>query len=99
MMRTTLEPKKGLAGMAGFATVRSDQVISLLGTGMTWFAIIVWARGLTAQAAALALVAFFSSGPLVLLTPVTGALVGRRDHRLVARAPATAVAAGQERGS
>jgi MFS family permease len=69
--------------MSGFTIVWIGQVVSLLGSGMTWFALTVWAWELTGQATALALVAFFSFGPTVLLSPVAGALVDRWDRKLV----------------
>jgi len=71
------------AGMRGFTLVWSGQVVSLLGSGMTWFALTIWAWELTGQATALALVAFFHFGPTVLLSPIAGALVDRWDRKLV----------------
>ena len=53
-------------GMFGFTIVWIGQVVSLLGSGMTWFALTIWAWEITGQATALALVAFFSFGPTVL---------------------------------
>ena len=70
-------------GMRGFTVVWSGQVVSLLGSGMTWFALTIWAWELTGQATALALVAFFHFGPTVLLSPIAGALVDRWDRKLV----------------
>jgi len=69
--------------MLGFTIVWIGQVISLLGTGMTWFAFTIWAWQSTGQATALALVAFFRFGPTILLSPVAGALVDRWDRKLV----------------
>jgi MFS family permease len=69
--------------MFGFTIVWIGQVISLLGSGMTWFALTIWAWQLTGQATALALVAFFSVGPTVLLSPIAGALVDRWNRKLV----------------
>lgn len=70
-------------GMLGFTVVWAGQVVSLLGSRMTWFALTVWAWELTGQATALALVGFFSFGPTVLLSPVAGALVDRWDRKRV----------------
>jgi MFS family permease len=69
--------------MRGFTVVWGGQVVSLLGSGMTWFALTIWAWELTGQATALALVAFFHFGPTVLLSPIAGALVDRWDRKLV----------------
>ncbi len=70
-------------GMLGFSIVWFGQVISLLGSGMTAFALTIWAWEITGQATALALVGFFSFGPTVLLSPVAGALVDRWNRKLV----------------
>ena len=70
-------------GMLGFTIVWLGQVVSLLGSGMTWFVLTIWAWEITGQATALALVAFFSFGPSVLLSPVAGALVDRWNRKLV----------------
>jgi DHA3 family macrolide efflux protein-like MFS transporter len=72
-----------LSGMPGFTIVWVGQVISFLGSGMTWFALTIWAWEITGQATALALVGFFSFGPTVLLSPVAGALVDRWNRKLV----------------
>ena len=72
-----------LTGMTGFSAIWFGQLISLLGTSMTSFALTIWAWQETGQATALALVGFFSFGPAVLLSPVAGALVDRWNRKLV----------------
>ncbi|MGD8791045.1 MAG: MFS transporter [Anaerolineae bacterium] len=69
--------------MFAFTIVWIGQVVSLLGSGMTMFALTIWAWEITGQATALALVAFFSFGPSVVLSPLAGALVDRWDRKLV----------------
>lgn len=69
--------------MSGFTIVWVGQMISFLGSGMTWFALTIWAWEITGQATALALVAFFAFGPTVLLSPIAGALVDRWNRKLV----------------
>ena len=69
--------------MTGFTIVWLGQVVSLLGTAMTGFALTIWAWQVTEQATALALVGFFTFGPTVLLSPVAGALVDRWNRKLV----------------
>jgi MFS transporter, DHA3 family, macrolide efflux protein len=69
--------------MRAFMLVWFGQVVSLLGTGMTRFALTLWAWDLTGQATALALVAFFSFTPTVIFSPFAGALVDRWDRKLV----------------
>jgi len=72
-----------LSGMRGFSLIWFGQLVSLLGTGMTRFALTIWAYQETGSATALALVAFFSFGPVVLLSPIAGALVDRWNRKLV----------------
>lgn len=71
------------AGMRAFVVIWIGQVISLLGSAMTGFALTIWAYQVTGQATALALMVFFSFTPGVVLSPVAGALVDRWNRRLV----------------
>lgn len=77
-------------GMRAFTVVWLGQVISLLGTSMTQFAITIWAWEFVTQiqpvpdpATAMALVGFFNFAPLVLFSPIAGALVDRWNRKLV----------------
>src|SRR3990172_8175444 len=70
-------------GMTAFTIVWFGQVISLLGSAMTQFALTIWAWQITGSATALALVGFFNFGPTVLLSPIAGALVDRWNRKLV----------------
>ncbi len=70
-------------GMKAFLVIAVGQAISLLGSGMTSFAIVYWAWTVSGQATVLALAGFFSFGPTILLSPVAGALVDRWDRKLV----------------
>jgi len=69
--------------MKAFLVIAVGQAISLLGSGMTSFAIVYWAWTVSGQATVLALAGFFSFGPTILLSPVAGALVDRWDRKLV----------------
>jgi MFS transporter, DHA3 family, macrolide efflux protein len=71
------------AGMRAFIVVWLGQLGSLMGTGMTQFAITLWAWEQTGQATALTLVAFFTYAPTVLMSPIAGALVDRWNRKLV----------------
>ena len=73
------ENKKG--GMATFTAVWVGQLVSMLGSAMTQFGLIIWAWEMTGQATALALVAFFNFVPLMIMLPVAGALVDRWDRK------------------
>ena len=69
--------------MTAFGIVWFGQLISLVGTGMTRFALTIWAYETTGSATALALVAFFSFAPALLTAPLAGALVDRWNRKLV----------------
>ncbi len=69
--------------MIGFSTVWFGQFVSLIGSGMSQFALTIWAWQITGRATALALVGFFSFAPTVLLSPIAGALVDRWNRKLV----------------
>jgi len=71
------------SGMTRFTVIWLGQVVSMLGTGMTGFALTIWAWQITGQATALALVGFFRFFPLVIMTPLAGALVDRWNRKTV----------------
>lgn len=71
------------AGMRAVVVIQLGQFLSLVGTGMTRFALTLYAWQMTGEATALALVAFFSFLPVVLFSPVAGALVDRWNRKLV----------------
>ena len=75
--------KTSLTGMRGFVIFWLGQVISLVGTQMSGFGLTIWAYQLTGSATALALVGFFFITPLLLLSPVAGALVDRSNRKLM----------------
>jgi DHA3 family macrolide efflux protein-like MFS transporter len=80
-----MQPFAGNArsGSIAFLVFWCGQVVSLLGSAMTWFALTIWAYELTGQATALALISFFSFAPTLLLSPMAGALVDRWNRKLV----------------
>lgn len=71
------------SGLFAFSIVAFGQAISLVGTGMTGFATVIWAWQETGQATVLALTGFFAFGPVVLVSPFAGALVDRWNRKLV----------------
>jgi MFS family permease len=71
------------SGMRAFSIIWVGQFLSLLGTGMSRFAITLWAWELTGQATALALVGFFSFAPVIIMSPLAGALVDRWKRRRI----------------
>lgn len=70
-------------GMKGFTIIWFGQLVSLLGTGMTQFALTIWAWQATGEATALALVALFATVPQILTSPLAGAIVDRWDRKHV----------------
>lgn len=80
---TTGESNKRPSGMIGFSIIWVGQLISLLGTGMTQFALTIWAWQLTGEATSLALIAFFTAVPQILTSPLAGAIVDRWDRKIV----------------
>lgn len=66
-----------------FLIIWIGQLVSLLGTGMTRFALILWAWQQTGEATTLALLGFFAYIPYVLISPFAGIVVDRHDRRLV----------------
>ena len=70
-------------GMRDFTIVWVGQILSLIGSAMTWFAFTIWAWDVTGKASALATISFFAFLPTVLFSPVAGALVDRWNRKLV----------------
>jgi MFS family permease len=79
-MNTT---QKRPTGMFGFTVVWVGQIVSLLGTSMTTFALTIWAYEVTGTATALALVGFFYITPMLVFSPIAGAIVDRQDRKLM----------------
>ena len=76
-------PQKRPTGMVAFTTVWIGQVVSLLGTAMSNFALTLWAYEVTGKATPLALVGFFFVTPMVVLGPFVGVLVDRGNRKLL----------------
>jgi MFS transporter, DHA3 family, macrolide efflux protein len=74
---------KGPTGFRGFTVIWIGQIVSQLGSAMTWFAFSIWAWKTTGEATTLALVLFFSYIPTLFFGPVAGALVDRWNKKLV----------------
>jgi DHA3 family macrolide efflux protein-like MFS transporter len=70
-------------GMRAFLLVWFGQVVSNLGSGMSGFAMGVWAYRLTGSATALSLITLFATLPNTLLSPLAGALIDRWGRRSV----------------
>lgn len=66
-----------------FGILLAGESISLLGTSMTSFAVMIWAYEKTGAATALALLGFFVCLTYILASPFAGVLVDRWDRRRV----------------
>jgi MFS family permease len=82
-MTTTPTTPKRPAGMFGFTIVWIGQIISLLGTSMTGFAMTIWAYEKTNAATALAMVGFFFVAPMLIASPFAGAIVDRSNRKMM----------------
>src|SRR4030042_6499575 len=82
-MTITHPSQKRPSGMFGFTIVWIGQIISLLGTSMTGFAMTIWAYQKTNSATALALVGFFFVAPMLIVSPFAGALVDRSNRKMM----------------
>lgn len=76
-------PQKRPAGMTAFTIVWIGQIVSLLGTAMSQFALTLWAYEVTGKATPLAMVGFFFVTPMVVLGPFVGVLVDRGNRKLM----------------
>jgi len=72
-----------VTGMRRFTVVWVGQVVSLLGTAISNFALTLWAYEVTGKATPLALVGFFFTTPMVVLGPLVGVLVDRGNRKLM----------------
>ncbi len=70
-------------GMLAFTIVWIGQIVSLLGTAMSNFALTLWAYEVTGKATPLAMIGFFFVTPIVFLGPFVGVLVDRGNRRLM----------------
>jgi len=70
-------------GFTTFTVIWSGQLVSLLGTGLTRFALLLWLYEQTGEATSIALLGFFSFGASVMISPLAGVVVDRLDRRWV----------------
>jgi len=69
--------------MRKFMLIWVGQVFSLLGTNISAFGVTVWAYQKTGSATALALITFFLVTPMLIVSPLAGALVDRLNRKLM----------------
>ena len=72
---------KALTGFQLFSIIWFGQLVSLFGTAMTRFVLLIWAYQQTGAATTLALLGFFAWLPFIVISPLAGVLVDRFDRR------------------
>lgn len=70
-------------GMLGFTLVWIGQMISILATNMSAFALTIWVFEKTGSATALGLMQVFFITPLLIITPFAGVMVDRHNRKLM----------------
>lgn len=70
-------------GMFGFSLVWLGQIVSVLATSMSTFALTIWVFQETGSATSLALVQVFFITPFLIITPIAGVMVDRYDRKLM----------------
>src|SRR5690349_12858111 len=78
-----MQNKNRPTGMLGFTLVWLGQIISVLSTNMTAFALTIWVFEKTGSATALGLMQVFFITPLLIITPIAGVLVDRHNRKLM----------------
>ena len=74
---------RAIYSMRTFIIIWFGQVVSLLGSGLTNFALGVWVYQRTDSVTQFALISLFISLPLILISPVAGAVVDRWNRRWI----------------
>lgn len=75
--------KENLSGKQKFKIIWFGESISLLGTAMTRFALLIWVYGEYGNATSLALLGFFSILPFVLFSPIAGTIIDQFDRKKI----------------
>lgn len=76
---TTTKPRD----MRTFLVIWAGQVVSIVGSGLTSFALAVWIFESTGEATPFAMAALFASLPRVLMAPIAGAVSDRVSRRWI----------------
>lgn len=78
-----MEPTPPPKSMRPFTIIWFGQLVSMLGTGMTNFALSFWIFEQTGQATALTIAIFCFVAPSIILSPIAGAIVDRSNRKMV----------------
>ncbi len=69
--------------MKPFFVVWSGQLVSIIGTSLTWFGLSVWVYLETGSVTQLSMMMLAANAPRILLSPIAGVVVDRVDRRVV----------------
>ena len=69
--------------MRGFTIVWAGQIVSVMATNMTQFALTIWVFELTGSVTALGLVQVFFITPFLLISPIAGVMIDRYNSKLM----------------
>ena len=83
MKNLNVHKKIDITGYNAFRVLWLGQALSVLGTGMTRFAVMIWAYQIDGAATTLALLGFFSSLTYIIASPFAGVFVDRFDRRKI----------------
>jgi MFS transporter, DHA3 family, macrolide efflux protein len=78
-----VDSRRRPTGMFGFTLVWAGQLVSVLSTNMTAFALTIWVFEKTGSATALGLMQVFFITPYLLITPFAGVMVDRHNRKLM----------------
>ena len=81
-------------GFVGFTFVWTGQLVSVLASGATSFALTIWAYQTTGSATALGVISTSFLIPFLVLSPIAGAMVDRYNRKLMMMLSDLAAAAG-----
>jgi MFS family permease len=83
-MIATNSPRRGQpTGLAAFVVVWIGQIISIVASNMSWFALTIWVFQMTQSATAMGLAQVFFITPFLLITPIAGVMVDRYNRKLM----------------
>ena len=71
------------AGMAAFLVIWIGQIVSILASGMSQFALTIWMYKQTHSATAMGLMTVAFSVPFLLVTPFAGVMVDRYNRKVM----------------
>jgi DHA3 family macrolide efflux protein-like MFS transporter len=72
-----------LSGLTGFTIVWLGQIVSVLASSMSHFALTIWMFQQTGSATAMGLMHVFFITPFLVISPLAGALVDRCNRKLM----------------